>query len=186
MALGFLGLDADGDDEVVGRGSAGILETVEDVGGGEDDIARAGGLGDAVVEELKLARADEQQLGVGVAMRRVRHLAGGEHGLVNLDELARGEGAGEDMAAAAAVGVVGDGERVVGEDDGLGELAVRARGGSGRWGGLGLGGEAAGDGAESREGGEGNTEITTSQIFHGGDSTQRRGRLSGGKFSREA
>ncbi len=151
---------------------------MEDVGGGEDDVARASGLGDAVVEELELAGADEEQLGVAVTVRGVRHLAGGEEGLVDLDELARGEGAGEDLAAGAAVGVGLDGERGVGEDDGLGELAIRTGGGDGLGGGLGFGGEAYG--AESGEGREGDTEIATIQIFHGRHGTHRRGRLSGG------
>jgi hypothetical protein len=182
FGLGRLGLDADGDDEVVGRGGADVLEAVEDVGGGEDDVAGAGGLGDAVVEVLELTGADEEQLGVGVTVRGVRHLAGGEEGLVDLEELARGKGAGEDRAAGAAVGGVLDGERGVGEDDGLGELAVGAGGGGGLGGGLDLGGGLGGEAgrAEGGEGREGDTEIATVEIFHGRHGTHRGGRLSAG------
>jgi len=140
--LGFFGLGADSDDEVAGFGGAGVFEAVGDVGGGEDDVAGAGGLGDAVVEELELAGADEEQLGVAVMVGRVGHLAGGQGGLVDLDELAGGEGAGEDGAGGAAVGVVLNGELAVGEDDGLGELAVGAGGGARGGVGLGFGGEA--------------------------------------------
>jgi len=156
----LFGLYADRDDEVAGHGGADVLQAVHDVGRGKDHVARAGGNWGAVVDELEVALADEQELGVAVFVGWVGHLAGGEEGLVDLDELSCGKRAGEDLTAAAAVGVVFYGKLAVTEDDGLRELAI----GTGRRTSLRLGHNAA----ESREGGQGNTEITAIDIFHAG------------------
>ena len=149
FSLRFFCLHTDGDDEVACGGGADVFETVHYVGCGEDDSAGADGFGLAVVDELEVAFADEEELGVAVFVGRMWHLAGGERGLVDFDELTGGEGAGHDLAAGASVGVLFDGECVEGEDDGFGELAVGACSRAG----LGFGHYAA-HGCEGGESGE--------------------------------
>ena len=131
FSLRLFCLDADGDDEVAGSGGAYVFEAVHDVGGSEDDSAGADGFGLAVVDELDVAFADEDEFGVAVLVGRMRHLSRGKRGLVDFDELAGGEGSGENLAAGASVGVLFDGELIVGEDDRFGELAIGACSGAG-------------------------------------------------------
>ena len=100
---------------------------MEDAGGGEDDAAGFDEAVLAVAGDFEPTVADEEKLGVGVAMGRVRHLAGREGGLVDFDVLACGEIAADDGAAVAAVGRVDYGQGVEGEEPGVAEswLGVR-------------------------------------------------------------
>jgi hypothetical protein len=106
---GGSGFAADGDDEVVGGGFADVFESVEGVGGGEEDAAGADAFELAVVVELDGALADHDEFGVDVTVGRVGHVAGEEGGLVELDGLAGGENAAGD-GAGFAVGGGDDGE----------------------------------------------------------------------------
>ena len=151
-------LHAYGDHEVVCGCGAYVFQAVHHVGRGEDYAARADRLRFSVVDEFEVALANEQELGVAVLVRRVWHLACRERRLVDLDELAGGQGSREDLTACASVGVLLDGKLVVVEDDGLRELAIRPGGCAS----LRLGHHTA----HSREGGERYTEFTTVDIFH--------------------
>jgi len=88
--LGDGALNPNRNDEVTGRTGAHVLEAMQDGRRGENDIASMHNSTLAITINLQLTIADQQQFGVGVAMRRVGHLAGWQHCLVYLDELACG------------------------------------------------------------------------------------------------
>src|ERR1700749_2461977 len=87
------------------------------------------------------------------------HLAGGQRGLLDLDELAGWQRSREHLAACASARVLLDGKLVVVETDSFRELAVRAS----RCAGLRLGHHAA----HRRKGRESYKEFTSVEIVHG-------------------
>ena len=82
-----------------------VFQAMHHVGGCEDDAARAYWFGFAVVEVFEVSGLDEENLGVGMLVGRVRHLAGGQHRLVDLEVLAGLDDSGHDRALFATVGV---------------------------------------------------------------------------------
>jgi hypothetical protein len=79
------------DDEVVRGHVADVLQAMQNGGRCED---HASGLNDAalpVADDLELAVADKEELGVGVAVGRMRHLTRWQGRFMDFDELAGGE-----------------------------------------------------------------------------------------------
>src|ERR1700733_3904680 len=85
FALGLL--DADGDNEVVRRNRADILESVQGVGRGISHTPRPQLFAPLAHQELHRAFADEHQLGMNMLVRRVRHLSGRQRSFMHLDGL---------------------------------------------------------------------------------------------------
>ena len=73
-------------------------------GGSEDNPTGLNEAALTIAVYFKFALADEEEFGVGVAMRLVRHLTGRQGGFVDFDELPGGESAVDDGAAGSSVG----------------------------------------------------------------------------------
>ena len=93
------------DDEVAGGDLAYVPDGVGGHGGGEDDAAGACGFGFAVVLEGYCALSDQEDVRRPVLMEGVGGGAYRDGGLVDGDVFAGEEGALNDLAGFAAVGV---------------------------------------------------------------------------------
>jgi hypothetical protein len=143
-------------DEVVRGSIADVFQAVQDAGRGEDDAAR---FDQAVLEvtcDLQSAIADQEKLGVRMAVRWVRHLAGRERGLVHFDILARSEIAVDHRPGLAAVRGRLWRERVERKEPGMNQLWFSGSGVR-----FGLGFERLGQGCQTAQSGQGETKIAT-------------------------
>ena len=102
-------LAADLDDEVHRLGIAIVVDAVELIGSAVDGASCGDGHGRGIGDELQRALAQEHQLGVRMAVRRVGSFAGIEFGLVDFDVGDAWDQAVEDLVAgdAGLAGVAG-------------------------------------------------------------------------------
>src|ERR1035441_5177925 len=167
-------LAPDGDDEVISRRLADILQSVHHLGRAEEDSAGPSPLRLAIVVELHRALAHHHKLRVPVLVRWVRHVAGQHRRLMQFDRLARRQYAA-DHGAGFAVRRLHHGKIAEGKCPLCGEHRVARRSRRG-WDGhiiLGLrcGLPLAGGHGERCKAGKSNTQITTVHGIHAKNTT---------------
>lgn len=158
-------LAADLDDEVDSLRVAVVVDAMELIGGAVDRASSGNGYGRRVGDELQRALAEEHHLGVRVAMRRMRRLAGVELGLVDFDVRNAGDQAVKNLVPCypRLAGVAWRG------GDGLTDGERGAVGGGWR---LGYGLRSLGSGVQrmqKRQQGKALTKVTTREGAHADD-----------------
>src|SRR5215475_4983741 len=104
---------SDGNHKVSSLGVTDILQTVQHVGGREDDSARLNRFRNTIIQKLQLSFADKKDLRISMLVRRMGHLAWGQHRFINLSTFARDENAREDPSHRPPVRQIGDRKTVV-------------------------------------------------------------------------